>query len=492
MIFRAATLCLILLAQCRVPPLDEAPGAPSAAVDLSIGEEAKVELGDGSTAAVKLLGTEHAAYGSSPIVREARVTVEVNGERAVLVCGRYRLPVRAGGVQIDCPVTAGYVRTSKYDVWGLEKDARLRLWPGSSRWIGPWFAYPVRQRWFATDTQMANEPCYVNEPERFEGKIYYHFGLDIGGMEGKAEVVSATDGLVVAAGRDSLDGHPAVLSKPRRDFVRDTIYVLDEEGWYHRYSHVQTIEVRPGDRVKQRQRLGLLGKEGDSGGWAHLHYDITRRQPSGKWGIEEGYAYLWEAYLREHRPKLLAVARPHHATWAGDPVRLDGSLSWSASGKIERFEWSFTEGGKAEGPAVERTYSRPGTYSETLKIVDRDGRVGYDFAVVQVLPKDDPRARVPAIHATYFPTFGIRPGDEVTFGVRTFGTTDGEETWDFGDGSPPVRVKSDGNVRAWAKEGYALTSHRYGEPGHYLAKVERSTREGLKAVARLHVRVGRE
>ena len=68
------------------------------------------------------------------------------------------------------------------------------------------------------------------------------------------------------------------------------------------------------------QKIGLLGKEGGSGGWSHLHFDITGRQPSGKWGIIEGYAFLWEAYLREYKPKLLAVARPHHLVAAGEKV----------------------------------------------------------------------------------------------------------------------------------------------------------------------------
>ena len=50
---------------------------------------------------------------------------------------------------------------------------------------------------------------------------------------------------------------------------------------------------------------------------------------------------------------------------------------------------------------------------------------------------------------------GIKPGDAITFKVRTFRTTEGEETWDFGDGTPAVKVKSDGNVKPLAKDGYA-------------------------------------
>lgn len=485
----SGAVALALLVQCRAAPSAAVPPEPLArAVDLSLGEEATVVLHDDRRARVKLLRTEEAAYGASPVVRESRVTAEVNGERVTLVCGRYRLPVAAGGVQIDCPVTRAYVRTSKYDVWGLEKDARLRLWPSGSPWIGGHYGYPVRQRWFATDTQMANEPCYVNGVEHFDGKIYYHFGLDIGGAEGSTEVAAAAAGVVVSSGRDNLPGHEPVLAKPRRDFVRDTIYVLDDHGWYHRYSHLKTMEVRPGDRVDKGRRLGLLGKEGDSGGWAHLHYDITRRQPSGKWGIEEGYAYLWQAYRREHAPEILAVARPHHATWVGEGVTLDGSRSWSGA-RIERYEWTFTDGGRAAGPTVARTYERPGTYSEVLKVVDSAGRVDYDFAVVQVLPKGEPKPKVPTIHAAYFPTFGIRAGDPVTFQVRTFDTTDGGELWNFGDGTPTVEARSDGGASAWAPEGYAKTVHRFGKAGQYVVRVERAAANGWKAVAHLQVRV---
>lgn len=59
--------------------------------------------------------------------------------------------------------------------------------------------------------------------------------------------------------------------------------VLDDRGWYYRYSHLFTIDdaIQPGARVRMGQRLGLLGKEGASGGWAHLHFGIKSRQPSG-------------------------------------------------------------------------------------------------------------------------------------------------------------------------------------------------------------------
>ena len=141
------------------------------------------------------------------------------------------------------------------------------------------------------------------------------------------------------------------------------------------------------------------------------------------------------------------------------------------------------------GPRVERVYEQPGEYSEVLKVTDNGGNIAYDFAVVQVLARDPSDPLPPGIHAAYFPTRNIHPGDSITFKVRTFGTTDGNETWDFGDGTDPVQVHSDGNVKKLDPNGYAVTTHRFARPGDYLPHVERADRRGRKATARLHVRV---
>jgi hypothetical protein len=251
--------------------------------------------------------------------------------------------------------------------------------------------------------------------------------------------------------------------------------------------------VRPGARIKIGQRIGLLGKEGGSGGWAHLHFDIVAPQPSGRWGIVEAYAFYWQAYLAEHRPKLLAVARPHHLAAVGQTVQLDATRSWSAAGPqhIRSFRWTFCDGTTADGATPTRQYARPGTYSETLKVTDADGLADYDFAVVQVCDPAQPDRYPPSIHAVYWPTFGLKAGDEVTFLVRSFRVRpdEGCERWDFGDGSPAVEVRSDGNAKQLAKDGYAATRHRYRQSGHYLASVERTNDRGEKAIGRLHVRI---
>src|ERR1019366_6500355 len=206
------------------------------------------------------------------------------------------------------------------------------------------------------------------------------------GSEGLVDVVSATEGTVTSSGNEVLAGQaPGVPAEPRYD----NVYILDARGWYCRYSHLKFIDpaVRPGARIALGQKLGVLGKEGGSGGWSHLHFDISARQPSGVWGIEEGYAFLWQAYQQEHPRELAAVARPHALVWAGQKVTLDGSRS---HGHGLRYEWTFTEGGSANGDRVERTYEKPGSYCEILKVSDEAGRVDYDFMAVQVIDREHP------------------------------------------------------------------------------------------------------
>jgi len=463
-------------------------------VDLDVGEAAMMVLSDGAKAHVRVVDLNETRDAFRSAVREAVVAVEVNGVKGELVAGNYRLPVPIGGVQIDCPITRGSRANSTEDHWGLDKAVRLRVWPAGSPWIEPGtFLYPARQRWFASGTQMSNEPTFVDGGEvPADKKIYYHAGLDIGGAEGLVDVVAATNGLVVSSGTDRLAGHEDTPVAPRYDVV----YVLDNRGWYYRYSHMKTIDaaIKPGASVKMGQKIGVLGKEGGSGGWSHLHFEVKSRQPSGKWGTEEGYAFLWQAYQNEFQPAVIAVARPHHLVSVGESVTLDGRRSWSRDGSL-RYEWTFNgststmDPAATTGPVVDRRYDRPGVYSEILKVSNAAGDVAYDFAVVQVIDPKEPAALPPSIQAAFAPTRNIKPGDPVTFKVRTFRTTDGEETWDFGDGTPPVKVKSDGNVDIHDPNGFAVTDHRYARPGDYIVRVSRTNRRGFTGTAHVWVHV---
>ena len=131
----------------------------------------------------------------------------------------------------------------------------------------------------------------------------------------------------------------------------------------------------------------------------------------------------------------------------------------------------------------------PGEYSEILKVSDSHGRVDYDFSVVLVIDKDKIGKLSPTIHASYAPTRGIRPGDPVTFKVRTFQTAATEATWDFGDGSAHQAVRSNAGTEEHAPDGYAVIVHSFAKPGHYLVSAEQIGADGAKVAGRLHVTV---
>ena len=489
--FLSTLFCLVLLSlniqaqEAKITPLRRV-------VDLKIGEAKTVDLNNGRTTTIKLLALDEPRDEFRNAVREPRVKIEVDGREATLVSANYNLPVTVGNVQVDCPITRGYNIGGRRDSWGLTegKDARFRLWPAGSPWIAPGtFVYPVRQLWFASDTQMSNEPVFVDAGEDPENKsVYYHNGLDIGGAEGMVDIVSATDGLVVSKAGVILEGHEEDTTPTRARY--DVIYILDDRGWYYRYSHMKSHEtnVLLGERVKMGQKIGELGKEGASGGWSHFHFDITSRQPSGMWGTEEGYAFYWQSYVDRYKPGLIAVARPHKIAAVGEQVTLDGGKSRSLAGNITKFEWLFAYYDIAEGAVQTRVYERPGIYNEILRVTDDRGNVDYDFTVVNVIDKSEPDKLPPTIHPAYSPTFGICPGDPVTFKVRVFRSEEGGESWDFGDGSAHVRTKSHPGD-SHLPDGYTEVVHRFEKPGQYIVRVEHTAKNGLIAVGHLDVNV---
>lgn len=456
--------------------------------DLNIGESVKLKSDNGKSVEITLLNTEAVFDELRNAVRSARAKVSVNGNEVWLNVANYNLPVTVENVQIDCPVIKAYSAKSSHLRWGLKKEARLRVWPAGSPYITPGtFVYPIKQRLFATDTQMGNEPAYVDGGEiPGNSSIYYHSALDFGGSEGKEEVVSPVDGLVITAGVDTIVGTRDLPDKG----AYDAVYILDKRGWYHGFFHLSGIDpaIRPGVNVKMGQKIGMIGKEGESGGWVHLHYVIKNKQPSGEWGDEYAYPFVWEAYKNQYKPEIIAVARPHQFVSVGKTVVLDGRKSMSFDGKIGSYEWLFTDGSKASGALQERRYDVSGTYSEVLKVIDSKGNIDYDYAVVQVIDPNDPSHLPPTIHANYYPTTGIKAGDPVSFGVRTFRTSEGSEKWNFGDGSPILEVKSE-LPKDKRKGKYAETIHHFEKPGHYIVRVERSSDIGYKAVANLHIQV---
>ena len=483
----ATVLCLSMMIASTVAG-EEAPLVPLfRSVDLDVGQVRTVDLTDGTTATVKLLAVEEQRDAVRQALRGAELTVEVNGVEGTIPCATYNLPTTLGGVRIDCPVVKGYLR-SYSNYWAIDRDARVRIWPQKGPLIRPGtFVYPVEQRWGAASTLFDNE---IGDGELYgPERVYYHQGFDFGGADRIVPVHAATNGLVVSARGESLEGISDCV-RPRYDVV----YLRDGRGWYFRYSHFDLIaeSVQVGENVSIGQPLGVLGKEGASGGWSHLHFEMIRPQEDGKYGSDSLYAFLHQVYLAENHEPVIAVARPQLLGRAGEPILLDGSRSWSAEGPDGlKYEWLFSDGTTAAGAKVEHVFAEPGRYRPTLKVTDKTGNVDYDFGKVTIAAPETAPGQRCYLHAAYWPTKSVHAGDEVTFLVRSFRfkPVAGDEVWDFGDGSSTARTRSDGGVDQHNKAGYARVAHRFLKPGNYVVTVRRENDDGQWAVDKLDVRV---
>ena len=463
-------------------------------VDLAVGESQSVALADGKTATVKLLGVDEVRDPIRSAVREAKVKVEVNGTPVTLTSGNYQLPVPAGGVQFDCPITGGYRTNSNHDPWGLVKDARIRLWPAGSPWIEPTaFVYPARQRWFASSTQMANEPVYVDGGEKpAVKKIYYHNGLDISGAEGLVEVVSATDG--DGRHRRHRPRGLAARTAPSDPGTTSSTCSTTRDG-ITRYEP-PAID-RPGDQAGDGRADGPEDRRPRQGrGQRRLVASPLRdHEPAalGRWGTQEGYAFLWQAYLREQKPEVVAVARPHRFARTGEPVVLDGSKSWSRSGPVARFEWTFSDGTTASGPKSRADVRPPGLLQRGPQ-GHRPGRARR----LRFRHRPSARPLEARIRSRRRSTRHMRPRSASSPATRSrsrcgpSGRPTAMRPGTSATAPRPSTSTRTATSTVHAKDGYAVTTHRFEKPGHYLVRVERTDRRGATATARLHVVVESE
>jgi len=456
--------------------------------DMNVGQTQTVRLSDGSTVEVRLLEVKELADPIRQAVRGGSVRISIDGEEQWIDCCNYNLPKKIKNVQVDCPVIKAYLRNSRTNRWGLKNDARLRFWPAGSPYAREGsIVYPIRQRWLPGYSQMQNEVVADHKSASSRTNIYYHEDLDFGGVDKLDEVLSACAGRVVSVGGKVLSGYGEPVQ--RRG---DVVYVVDSRGWYYRYSHLDRTEpkVRLGAEVKAGQRIGYVGIRGASGGWAHLHFGIVARQPSGLWGTEDAYAYVREAYIRQYSPKVIALARPHHIVTKGGDVTLDATKSVSFAGKIAGYQWLFTDGAKAEGAKARRRYDEVGYFTEVLKVTDEHGNVAYDYAFVLVVHEKYPGRNYTFLRASYWPSLETKAGSPITFKARALrdNVGPGKETWDFGDGSPAEQTSSD-PVGENTPDSYAAIKHTYARPGTYIVRVSRTNQYGEPAVVQLVVPV---
>lgn len=94
----------------------------------------------------------------------------------------------------------------------------------------------------------------------FTGQIYVHRGVDISTFRYGDPVVATADGQIVTVDYDSTG-------------FGNYIIIRHKHGFYTRYGHMQSFNVRTGQRVQQGEVIGRIGNTGLSTG-PHLHYEV--------------------------------------------------------------------------------------------------------------------------------------------------------------------------------------------------------------------------
>lgn len=91
------------------------------------------------------------------------------------------------------------------------------------------------------------------------GQWYIHKGLDFSTWRSGDPIVATANGQVVTVGFDFSFGNYVIIKH--------------KHGIYTRYCHMQTVRVKKGEFVSQRQVIGTIGNTGITTG-PHLHYEV--------------------------------------------------------------------------------------------------------------------------------------------------------------------------------------------------------------------------
>lgn len=117
-----------------------------------------------------------------------------------------------------------------------------------------------------------NEPVWVSSPVGPRSleitSETFHRGDDLVGITKNTEIKAAADGIVVEhwpAPNGYYKGHPV---------YGGYIVLQHDNGTYTVYAHMSDTVVHTGEKVKQGQKIGVIGDTGLATG-VHLHFEIV-------------------------------------------------------------------------------------------------------------------------------------------------------------------------------------------------------------------------
>ena len=420
---------------------------------LDVGASTSRHFGGTNTFSVKLLDlqefSERGCWEGEmrDILYKALATVEVNGARGVVGIGPFCMPVVVNGLRVGGEVSKGFSRSlaipaMDQDVLLSAGDASLPGYPPGT------FAFPIKDcRWGASSF---HNP-WLGFHDMAKGKLYYHLGVDIGGVHpNHVELVSMVDRGVVSDW-----GVGTRLTQPDLGLAI---------RYYHMVERYLRADLGNGSVLGRGERFGYLGNNG-TGNDAHVHLDAWQGDQ-----VVNIHPLLVQAYLETYGEPLAFPGHKRHAI-VGRPIELDGSNSVVPAGRtLVSYLWKFTDGTTAATPTAVRTYSTRGTYSEELTVTDSTGAKSTRSVMVFVYP---PEGAVDAPYAetlNYWPARNILPGRQVAINFHGRNMTS-NVTLDFGDGMVENVAAGGSTTHAWTRPGdYTLTFQGDGPGGHGIFK----------------------
>jgi len=411
---------------------------------LNVNEEYQFMLKDGSKRAIRLISIEESSDSVVGMTRKAKVNVKVNGKLLNLTCAPYVMPTEFDGVRIQADTTSAWL--------SIPKRVQFSVWDANNPIVhADRFGFPIRNYLlFSHGMQSYNEVVHLGWTDGCpDGVTFYHnYGIDFAGYEGREEIISCTDGTVI-----------------RLSLNRDYLFVVirDDDGLIWEYGHLDSVspEVKTGSRIEKGRKIGILGKTGPSGNFAHLHLgnylseaDLDADRINRRLNF---YPWLIATYQQQYHKMLYAVARPHQTVSTGEKVLFDGSNSLVFGSNIVTNKWILPDGQIVNGITAERRFDKPGVYIAEFWITDEEGRKDVDFCKIRVFTASVPEGSIPTIFMTHYPTNDIAVNQPVFFRFWLQGAKDKPVNVDFGDGTVIDDYVS-----------YSEIHHRFKTPGIHI------------------------
>jgi murein DD-endopeptidase MepM/ murein hydrolase activator NlpD len=179
-----------------------------------------------------------------------------------------------------------------------------------------------------------------------EGALQVHHGVDMENPSG-TPILAAADGVVVYAGNDSekLFG-PTNVYYGNLVVIQHAFKSPENLPVFSLYGHMQRVDVKTGQTVKQGDGLGIVGATGVAFG-AHLHFEVRVGNPND--------------FGSTRNPELWLFPFRNYGTLAGRVTDTDGKAVYSAtitikSQDIIRYGFSYADDSVNPDPVLHENF----------------------------------------------------------------------------------------------------------------------------------------